>query len=214
VEGTNIIYFKEVSMKDSFSVVIILFIFIMNVFALDKSLDTIWVDTSISKIEWVGNKVSGSHNGQVKIKNGYVLKREGLLVGGEIVVDMNSISVDDIEHPDWNKSLVDHLKNEDFFDVKKFPTSKLKILSSKESSIKDKSNSNLEISSKLTIKDITHEIVFHSYVDFNANTSVGELIIDRTKWDIKYGSSSFFDNLGDRAIYNDFILNFHLFPKK
>ena len=127
---------------------------------------------------------------------------------------MNSISVDDIEHPDWNKSLVDHLKNEDFFDVKKFPTSKLKILSSKESSIKDKSNSNLEVSGELTIKDITNKIMFPLYVDFTNNTSVGELIIDRTKWNIKYGSSSFFDDLGDRAIYNDFILKFHLFPKK
>ena len=60
---------------------------------------------------------------------------------------------------------------------------------------------------------ITNKIIFPLYVNFTNNTSVGELIIDRTKWNIKYGSSSFFDDLGDRDIYNYFILNFHLFSK-
>ena len=75
-------------------------------------------------------------------------------------------------------------------------------------------NSNVVISGDLTIKGITNKVLIHSYIDFDKNTSIGELIIDRTKWGIKYGSSSFFDDLGDRAIYNDFILNFHLFPKE
>ena len=72
----------------------------------------------------------------------------------------------------------------------------------------------MEILGALTIKGITKEILIHSYIDFDKNTSKGELILDRTMWGIKYGSSSFFDDLGDRAIYDDFILNFDLFPKK
>ena len=192
---------------------IFLSLFFMSFLFSASIIDTVWIDVSASKIKWIGNKVSGSHNGQIKIKNGYVLKKDTLLVGGEVIIDMKSISVDDIEHPEWNTSLVEHLKNEDFFNVEKFPISTLKINSSKKSLINDKSNSNVEITADLTIKSITNEISVHSYIDFDKNMSTGELILDRTKWNIKYGSSSFFDDLGDRAIYNDFILNFSLISK-
>ena len=177
-------------------------------------IDSIWIDTSISKIQWIGNKVSGSHDGHIKIKSGYVLKKNKVLVGGEIIMDMHSISVDDIEHPKWNQSLVDHLKNEDFFDVKKFQTATLTIVSSIKKQMNDKKNSNIEITGDLTIKGITKKVLIHSHIDFDKNISKGELVLDRTMWGIKYGSSSFFDDLGDRAIYDDFILNFDLFPKK
>ena len=206
VEGTNIILggFMRV-----------LFLLFFGSFIISEGIiDTVWIDNSISEVEWIGNKISGSHNGKVKIKNGYVLKKDDLLTGGEVIIDMESISVDDIKHEEWNLSLVEHLKNEDFFDVKKFPTATLKILSSQKSSIKDKLNSNIEILGELTIKNITNKIPMNLYIDFEKNISKGELIIDRTKWDIKYGSSSFFDNLGDRAIYNDFILKFDLSSKK
>ena len=193
----------------------ILFLLFFASFIISEGIiDTVWIDNSISEVEWIGNKISGSHNGKVKIKNGYVLKKDDLLTGGEVIIDMESISVDDIKHEEWNLSLVQHLKNEDFFDVKKFPTATLKILSSQKSSIKDKLNSNIEILGELTIKNITNKIPMNLYIDFEKNISKGELIIDRTKWDIKYGSSSFFDNLGDRAIYNDFILKFNLSSKK
>ena len=175
--------------------------------------DTVWIDDTLSTMNWIGNKVTCSHNGKVKIKNGYILKKDNLLVGGEIIIDMNSISVDDIEHPKWNQGLVDHLKNEDFFHVDKFPVSKLKITSSRKSFIDDKLNSNIEIFSDLTIKNITNPISFHSYVDFEKNESFGELIVDRTNWNIRYGSSTFFKDLGDRAIYDDFIINFNLVSK-
>ena len=189
-------------------------ILLMGSFIISSSaIDTVWIDNSLSEIKWIGNKISGSHDGKISIMNGYILKNKNLLSGGEIIVDMNSITVDDIEHPDWNLSLVEHLKNEDFFDVEKFPTSKLKILSSKQITLDDKINSNIEILGELTIKGIMHEISIIAYVDMNQNISNGELIIDRTKWGIKYGSSSFFKDLGDRAIYDDFILNFKLTSK-
>jgi len=206
VEGTNIILGGFMR---------ILFLLFFASFIISEGIiDTVWIDNSISEVEWIGNKISGSHNGKVKIKNGYVLKKNDLLTGGVVIIDMESISVDDIKHEEWNLSLVQHLKNEDFFDVKNFPTATLKILSSQRSSIKDKLNSNIEILGELTIKNITNKIPMNLYIDFEKNISKGELIIDRTKWDIKYGSSSFFDNLGDRAIYNDFILKFNLSSKK
>ena len=194
-------------MQKILTLILIAFIFPSGI------IDTVWIDNSTSEIKWIGNKISGSHNGKINIKNGYVLKKENLLVGGEIIVDMNSISVDDIEDPKWNKKLADHLRDKDFFNVENFPSSKLKILSSKENHINDKLNSNIEILAELTIKNISHQVTIYSYINFDKNISVGELIIDRTKWNIKYGSSSFFDDLGDRAIYNDFVLNFSLISK-
>tara|TARA_Y100000814_G_C12146070_1_gene339232 strand:- start:23 stop:514 length:492 start_codon:yes stop_codon:yes gene_type:complete len=163
-------------------------------------------------MNWVGYKITGSHDGHIQIEDGYILKENNLIVGGEIVVDMKSITVDDIENPEKNGYLVSHLKNEDFFNVDKFPKAYLKILSSKKISSKDIINSNLSINAELIIKDISKNVLINSNIDFDRNIARGQLIIDRTKWDIKYGSNSFYD-LGDRAIYDDFVINFLLFSK-
>ena len=175
-------------------------------------IDTVWIDPDISKMNWIGYKITGFHDGHIAIDEGYVLKKDNLIVGGEIVVDMQSITVDDIENAKKNGYLVSHLKNEDFFDVIKYPKAYLKILSSEKISSKDMINSNVSIIGELNIKGITNKVVINSNIDFDKNISRGQLIVDRTKWDIKYGSNSFYD-LGDRAIYDDFVLNFLLFPK-
>ena len=111
------------------------------------------------------------NNGQIKIKDGYVLRDKHLITGGEIIVDMQSISVDDIKNSEKSGYLTSHLKNEDFFDVKNFPTSYLKILSSREILSKDRLNSNIEILAELTIKNITNKISIYSNVDFDKNIS-------------------------------------------
>ena len=74
-------------------------------------------------------------------------------------------------------------------------------------------SSNISIAGDLIIKGISNKVVINTNVDFNKNISRGQMIIDRTKWDIKYASNSFYE-LGDRAIYDDFVINFLLFPKK
>ena len=175
--------------------------------------DTVWVDPSISKMNWVGYKITGSHDGHIAIEDGYVIKKDDLIIGGQIVVDMQSITVDDIKNIERNGYLVSHLKNEDFFDVDKFPKAYLQILSSKKISSEDMIGSNISIEGNLIIKDISNKVVINANVDFNKNISRGQLIIDRTKWDIKYASNSFYE-LGDRAMYDDFVINFLLFPKK
>ena len=191
---------------------ILLLTFVSFVFS-GSVIDTVWVDGSISKMNWIGYKVTGSHDGHIAIENGYVLKKNNLIVGGEIVIDMQSITVEDIKNPEKNGYLVSHLKNEDFFDVNKFPKANLKILSSKQISSKDMIDSNTAILGELSIKGITNKVTINSNIDFERNVARGQLIIDRTKWDIKYGSNSFYD-LGDRAIYDDFVINFLLFPKR
>ena len=159
-----------------------------------------------SSVEWIGEKVTGTHSGLISLKDGYFKFEENKLVGGEFNIDMNSITCTDIENKEYAAKLVDHLKNDDFFASDKHPLSNFKITKV----IFD--GTSYMITGDITIRDITEEITFparfHSHGRiFHANAS---LKIDRTKHDVKYGSGSFFDDLGDKMIYNEFTLKIQL----
>ena len=160
------------------------------------------IKTSESKINWVGKKEIGNdHMGTINIQNGTLVFKEDKLVGGEVNVDMNSISVTDLEGDSKNK-LEGHLKSADFFGTEKFQSSKLVF-----TKVEGK-DGKFKVTGDLTIKGITESIVFDLNID--GNTAAAKLDVDRTKYGIKYGSSSFFDNLKDKAIKNDFELNVNL----
>ena len=131
-----------------------------------------------------GSKISESHEGTVNIKKGVLIIGEGLLVGGEFVFDMNSISTTDMSEK-YNQKLDNHLKNEDFFNVELYPTASIVI----KRAMKYKDNK-YNLVGELTIKDITRPIKFQANVDINGlNFSAQSKIkIDRTKWDITYKS--------------------------
>ena len=169
--------------------------------------DTLWVDASNSNLQWVGKKVTGEHSGKVDIAGGYIVFRQDKIQSGEILVNMRTITVDDIENPKWNKKLVDHLKNDDFFNTQKFPTARIEILDSKQTNI----DNIFTISANLSIRDKTNSIQFDIMLDNNFAT--GSLIVDRSEFGIKYKSAKFFDDLGDKLIYDDFNLNFSIFAK-
>lgn len=158
------------------------------------------VDTKESSVKWIGSKVTSSHEGYVNILKGSLAINHGTLVGGQFAFDMNSISCTDIESEKYNKKLVDHLKNEDFFNSKAFPVATVKI-----TSVKQSDKNSYKIYSDLTIKGITHPISFDAHVDINGEVFLAKakISIDRTKWDIKYGSGNFFENLGDRMILDE-----------
>jgi polyisoprenoid-binding protein YceI len=170
------------------------------------------VDAKESSVKWTGSKIASSHEGYVKILKGSLAINHGLLEGGEFAIDMNSISCSDIENEKYNKKLVDHLKNEDFFNTKDFPLATIKITSVK----RGKAENEYKIYSDLTIKGITHPISFKANVDIDGEVFVAKakISIDRTKWDIKYGSGNFFDNLGDKMILDDILLNIALISVK
>ena len=157
------------------------------------------VDVSKSTITWVGKKVTGQHNGTVNLKEG-TLKFDGKkLTGGAFSVDMNSITVTDLKANEGKEKLEGHLKADDFFGVEKFPTAKLVF-----KTITPKQNGVYVITADLTIKNKTNPVTFNMTVkDDSATTSFD---IDRTKYDIKYGSGSFFDGLGDKTINDNFDL--------
>ena len=159
--------------------------------------------TSKSKVKWVGEKVTGSHEGLIDIFDAYLeFNDDNKLVGGEVTINMNTINCTDLEG-DAKNSIEGHLKSDDFFSVKKHPTSTLIIKKAKYLF-----NNNYEIVADLTIKGITNEIKFKTKL--NDNIASADIVVDRTTFDIRYGSGSFFDNLGDKMIYDDFKLSVSL----
>lgn len=172
---------------------------------------TLQVDPEKSQLTWLGEKVTGEHTGHIKIKDGSVELTNGKLSGGEFTIDMSSITCTDLEDEGYNQKLVGHLKSEDFFGVEKHPVSKFKITSAT-----DKGGDKYDLKGNLTIKGKTLPIEFPATVTTDGKTlkAQAKIEVDRTKYDIRYGSGSFFDNLGDKTIDDIFTLDVYLVAKK
>ena len=156
------------------------------------------VDATKSSVNWVGKKVTGQHNGTVNLKDGALVFKGKKLTGGTFTVDMTSLTATDLQG-EYQGKLNGHLKSEDFFGTEKFPTSVLVF-----KKIVAKSANVYTVTGDLTIKGKTNPITFD--LATTKDTASTSLKIDRTKYDIKYGSGSFFDNLGDKTISDDFDL--------
>jgi polyisoprenoid-binding protein YceI len=157
------------------------------------------IDASKSIIKWEGKKITGQHEGTINFKDGYLVFKDKKVTGGSFTADMKSLSNTDQTGSSKSK-LEGHLRSEDFFGVDNFNTSTLVF-----KSIANKGNNTYLINADLTIKGITNSIQFDLIV--NGNKATAQLTINRTKYDIKYGSGSYFDDLGDKTIYDDFELN-------
>src|SRR4051812_25454924 len=112
-----------------------------------------------STVNWTGKKLLGLHTGSIKIESGFIDLTDGLITSGEIVIDMTSLAITDIEDPKTNNDFLAHLKNDDFFSVHKFKTAKLAITVSTKTG-----SNNFIVSGNLTIKDITHPISFNTKI--------------------------------------------------
>ena len=156
------------------------------------------INTTTSTIEWVGKKVTGQHNGTVNFKDGAIVLKGKKIVGGIFTVDMTSLTATDLSG-EYQGKLNGHLKADDFFGTDKFPTAKLVF-----KKIGTKSPNVYTVTADLTIKGITKPVVFDLTV--NGNTATTAFNVDRTKYDIKYNSKSFFESIGDKAIYDEFEL--------
>lgn len=157
------------------------------------------VNISASTINWVGKKVTGAHEGTINLKDGTLVFKGKKLVGGTFVVDMTSIIVTDLKAGQGKEKLEGHLKADDFFGSDKFATATLVF-----KKLVTKAPNVYTVTGDLTIKGITKPVTFD--LATTTNTATANVKIDRTKYDIKYGSGSFFDSLGDKAINDDFDL--------
>ncbi|WP_066830037.1 YceI family protein [Rufibacter ruber] len=167
-----------------------------------------------SKVTWVGRKVTGEHNGNIKLASGVILHEKAGLRGGTFVMDMTSITCNDLQG-NSNKKLVDHLKADDFFSVASHPTASFAITNLAPRQNAKAGTANYIVTGNLTIKGISNEVTFPAYVGVKKDvaTAKATLKFDRTKWDIKYRSGNFFENLGDKAIQDDVELQIELVAK-
>ncbi len=162
------------------------------------------VDGKESKLNWTGKKVTGQHEGTINIADGKLEVESNVLKGGSFSLDTRSIVVTDIKDAGGNAKLLGHLKSEDFFAVEKFPSATFVT-----TSVTSKGGGNYEVTGNLTIKGITNPVTFPATVTVAGNklTAKAAIKVDRTKYNIKYGSKSFFEGIGDKAIYDDFDLD-------
>ena len=165
------------------------------------------VDTENSTVGWFAKKMGGAHDGHVNVAEGNLVFKESVLVSGEIVIDMASISCADISNEGMNKKLVGHLKSADFFNTAEFTKATLKITGAEKVDA-----TTYKVSADITIKGITKQIKFESIVGEAEGkvTATAEIELDRTEFDVRYGSKKFFDNLGDKFIYDTFKLAVNL----
>lgn len=165
------------------------------------------VNAEQSKLTWLAKKVTGEHSGTINVTSGSLTLDNKVLKGGSFELDTKTIAVTDLTDKETNAKLLGHLKSADFFAVDKFDKATFNITSAKSTGA-----GTYDVKGKLTIKGITNEISFPATVkqDGNKVTANAKIIIDRTKYDIKFRSKSFFENLGDKTIYDDFELNVQL----
>ena len=156
-----------------------------------------------SSLMWTGREVStSSHYGTINFTSGQFEIADGLISQGEFLVDMTSITVQDLTGGSKER-LEGHLRSDDFFSVESFPTAHLYISSSEVIS-----NGKWMVNGFLTIKDISHPVLFemvNTEDGWNAN-----LVFDRSKYNVKFRSGTFFENLGDKLIYDDIELKINL----
>lgn len=170
------------------------------------------VDTQNSSVQWKGYKVTGEHFGVVNIKTGELtFDANGALTGGSFTIDMNTITVLDLTGGGKEK-LEGHLKSDDFFGVNNFPAAKFVITKA----IPRGKPGEYKIVGNLTIKETTKEIKFDANLTEAGKTVTANanVRIDRSDFNVRYGSGSFFDGLGDKTIYDEFDLTIKLTANK
>jgi polyisoprenoid-binding protein YceI len=161
------------------------------------------INTKTSTIEWLGKKIGGQHKGNIMLKSGSLELKNDKIVAGNFVIDMTTITNTDLEDAGYNQKLVGHLKSDDFFGVEKYPTANFTL--TKGSKLSD---GKATVTGDVTIKGKTESITFD--VVKTGNDYTAKIDIDRSKFDVRYGSNSFFDNLGDKAIDDIFTLEIKL----
>ena len=181
-------------------------VFLLTSSIIANAQEKINISKKDGKLVWTGRKVMGEHTGTIDIKKGYLLWDGKEISGGEIVIDMTTIEDTDLEG-DYKAKLEGHLKSDDFFGVENYPEATFNI-----KEVKHKKGNEYAVAGDLTVKGKTHAITFPAII-----TNKGEGLhisgtaeVDRSKYDVRYGSESFFDNLGDKVIDDIFDLNFDL----
>ena len=177
-----------------------------------QAAQTYQADVERTQVGWIGRKVTGQHDGTLKLKSGRLLVDSGRIVDGSFELDMTSIANLDIDSEEMRNQLVGHLRSDDFFSVDKYPVSRFVVINVTPIPDAKPGDPNHQVSGELTIKGITHPLAFPAHLAINEDEvrAVADIKVDRTQYDIRYGSGKFFQGLGDKLIYDDFDIQLRL----
>lgn len=160
------------------------------------------IDNKKSEVKWKGTKMRGlgKHEGVLTIKEGYFETRDNILIGGEIVFDMNTIRVTDIpkHEPVPRRRLNNHLKSDDFFGVEEFPEAKFSILK-----VLNSTEQQFIAEGELSIRDVTDKIsvVLEITTQSSEIKAISSTIkFDRFNWNVGYTGSWIDRTLVDKEI--------------
>ena len=186
------------------------FLFVVSVAVAKPAPTPLKVDTQASTFNWLAKKFGGQHNGTINIQSGTILIDKNKLVGGEFAIEMASLKDLDAQGG-MVQRLENHLKSDDFFNAEKFPTSTLKI-----TKVVPKGGENVEISGDLTIKGVTQAITFPATVKLSPTglTAAAKFMVDRTKFGLKYRPKTFFAEIGDKMIDDEFEVDVKIVANK
>jgi polyisoprenoid-binding protein YceI len=172
------------------------------------------LDSENSKINWKGTKPGGEHYGYIDVVKGSMSMDGETISGGTFTIDMNSIVNEDLTNENFNDRLVGHLKSEDFFHTEAYPNAFFSITSVVEQhSATDDFTANHLVTGDLTVRGIKKEISFPAYIEFGddgVSAKTGEIVLDRTEWNVNYQSKKIFANLADNFIHDDMIVSLNL----
>jgi len=184
----------------------------VSVAAIADATKKVEISPTESSISWVGRKVTGSHSGTVPVKTGEVVLNGETIASGSFGIDLSGVKVTDIPDPKNNAKLVGHLRSPDFFASELFPTAQFTIDSAVPMVKPLPTGENTTIKGTLSIKGISKSVEFPAQVAIKDGVAEarGKAKLDRTQWDIRYGSGKFFQGLGDKLIYDEFEVDFAL----
>lgn len=184
--------------KNLYKSIIVTFLALLTPLSLISQMTKL-IDVENSKIKWIGEELSGkNHYGSLKFKKGNLNLNNGVIISGNFIVDMKTINVEDLQGGSKQR-LEGHLRSDDFFSVEKFSEA---IFETKSPAVVNKKEGVQILSGNLTIKGITHP----AKIEIDDNWSA-KLVFDRSKYDVRFRSGNFFQNLGDKLIYDEIAIN-------
>lgn len=164
------------------------------------------VNPEQSSIDWKGSKPTGTHTGTIDIESGVITTKDGAIESGNFLIDMNTINVTDLKAGEGKEDLEAHLKGsvegkeDHFFNVQEHPTASFEVTGS------DEKDGNVILNGNLTIKGTKKNVSFPVNITEDGSMLIltsESFTIDRTQWNVNYGSKSVFDNLGDKFVNDD-----------
>ena len=165
------------------------------------------VDSSKSILQWAGRNIKSTHSGTLRISEGEIKTKDASVTSGQFIIDMNTLACDDIIDETYNEMLIAHLKSDDFFSVEKYPFARFSITTTNSISGYTPGSYNFNVKGDLTIKDVTRGVEFPSIINANKDGTLiflAQLDIDRTDWNVLYGSGKYFQKLGMHLV-NDIV---------